>query len=210
MRRSIVFAAALVLLAACATEPGPPPPPPSGHLALDWRAVARGPELGRLDGLSQAWSQGLREARAKGHAADVAALRDLADPAAAAPHVAPPAGEYRCRTIKLGSKSGGGLAYVAYDWFRCRIEAAPGGLRFAKVTGSQRPAGLLYPDSDRRMVLLGSFALGDEPAAAAYGARPERDLVGVLERLPRGGWRIALPWPYWESDLDLIELQPAS
>jgi hypothetical protein len=84
------------------------------------------------------------------------------------------------------------------------------GLKFSKISGSQRPSGLLFPDTGRRMVVLGSVSLGSEPAANSYGAHPERDFVGVFERLPAGGWRIVMPWPYAESNLDLIELQAAS
>ncbi len=221
MRRILPLSFVLALLAACATErhappppagppPPPPPPPPAGALLPDWRAVVRPPELGRLDGLNEAWTQSLKEVRAGGHAKDLAALGELAEPAAGALGSGPQPGDYRCRTVKLGSKSGRGVAFIVYDWFRCRIEATPRGLKFSKVSGGQRPAGLLYPDTSRRMVLLGSLSVGAEPTTGAYGVRPERDLVGVVEHLPHGGWRIVLPWPYWGSDLDLIELKPAS
>ena len=122
----------------------------------------------------------------------------------------PPAGDYRCRTVKLGSQGGeDGLGYVVYSWFACRIEQTPAGLKFSKLTGSQRPSGLLFPENDRRMVLLGSMALADEPPANSYGQRPDRDLVAVLERIGERRWRLALPWPQNESNLDLIELVPA-
>jgi hypothetical protein len=214
--RRIALCLALLLLSACATTqpvppPPPPPPPPSpgATVLLDWRAVIRPPELGRLDRLSEAWTHSLNEVRADGHENDLRGLGDLSDPQIAEGDVAPPPGDYRCRTIKLGGKADGGLTYTAYGWFKCRIQRTPKGLKFAKVTGSQRPSGLLFPDTNKRMVLLGSVSLADEPAANSYGAHPDRDIVGVLERLPHGHWRIAMPWPYLESNLDLIELEPA-
>jgi hypothetical protein len=198
-----------LLLAACATaEPPPPPPLPTGPVLLDWKAIIRPVERGRLDRVDEAWARALSQARGDGHEAELQALEPLTDPRAAQPDPAPPVGDYRCRTVKLGSQAEGGLSFIAYPWFKCRIEASPKGLKFVKLTGSQRPSGLLFPDTRRRMVLLGSLALGDEPAANSYGLRPDRDLVAVLERLPHGGWRLAFPWPMAESNLDLIELQP--
>src|SRR3712207_8427534 len=43
-----------------------------------------------------------------------------------------------------------GLAYVAYQPFRCRIAVDGSILRFDKLTGSQRPVGILYDDTPRR------------------------------------------------------------
>jgi hypothetical protein len=222
--RRIVLCLALLLVAACTTTPhyppqpasppaGPPPPPPpappSGPVLLDWRAIIRPAELGRLDRLSEAWTQALNEARVSGHAEDVAALGDLLDPQIALAPVTPPAGDYRCRTIKLGAKVYGMPAFTPYGWFKCRISSTPKGLKLEKITGSQRPSGLLFPDSDRRMVVLGSVSLAEDPPANSYGLHPDRDFVGVLERIGDRRWRLAMPWPYQESNLDLIELERA-
>jgi hypothetical protein len=228
--RRIAVCIALAALCACTTHPAPkppvaappaeapavqpppppPPPPPSGPVLADWRALIRPSELGRLERLNEAWTQALNEARITGHADEVAALGDLANPQAGKTQVAPPPGIYRCRTVKLGAKAYGMLAFTAYDWFKCRIQATPKGLKLAKVSGSQRPSGLLFPDTDRRMIMLGSVSLGEEPAANSYGLHPERDFVGVLERLDGRRWRLAMPWPYQESNLDLIELERVS
>jgi hypothetical protein len=59
------------------------------------------------------------------------------------------------------------------------------------------------------MVMLGSMALSAEPPANSYGQRPDRDLIAVLERIGPQRWRLVLPWPQYESNLDLIELVPA-
>lgn len=124
--------------------------------------------------------------------------------------MAPPAGDYRCRTVKLGSQGGeAGLGYVVYGWFACRIEQTPAGLKFSKLTGSQRPAGLLFPENGERMVFLGSLSLASEPPANSYGRRPDRDIIAAVERIGPQRWRLVLPWPQTESNLDLIELVPA-
>jgi hypothetical protein len=59
------------------------------------------------------------------------------------------------------------------------------------------------------MVMLGSLALAEEPPANSYGQRPDRDLIAVLERIGDRRWRLVIPWPQVESNLDLIELVPA-
>jgi hypothetical protein len=43
----------------------------------------------------------------------------------------------------------------------------------------------------------------------AYNADAERNQVGVMRRLGPARWRLELPWPKWESTLDLIDIVPA-
>jgi hypothetical protein len=157
-----------------------------------------------------AWSLALEQAHRLGGSGNLEGLGDLIRPRARLNSVAPSPGRYRCRTIKLGSQGGeDGLGYVVYGWFDCRIEATPRGLKFSKTTGSQRPAGLLFPEDDRHMLMLGSMALAAEAPANSYGLRPDRDMVAVLERVGERRWRLVFPWPQNESNLDIIELVPA-
>lgn len=217
-RLSSLFAA--MSLAACAATPPPPPPAPttttipSGSIntgALrDWRGIVRSADRDRYARRDAAWRLALEQARRQTGSGDLSSLGDLIDPGAVRRGVTPPAGEYRCRTVKLGSQGGAqGLGYVVYDWFTCRIEQTPRGLKFSKTSGSQRPSGLLFPEDDRQMVMLGSLALAAEPPANSYGQRPDRDLIAVLERIGEARWRLVIPWPQAESNLDLIELVPA-
>lgn len=214
LRLSIITVAAAATLAACASAPPPPPPPPgpagpTGAVLRDWRSIITSTDRDRYNRRQAAWTLALQQARRQPGSGDLAGLGDLIDPAAALPGVIPPVGDYRCRTVKLGSQGGdAGLGYVVYDWFACRIEQTPGGLKFSKLTGSQRPAGLLFPETGRRMLMLGSVSLAAEPPANSYGQRPERDLVAVLERIGARRWRLVIPWPQNESNLDLIELVP--
>lgn len=199
------------LLAACASAPPPPAPPSSGPALRDWRGIVTSIDRDRYRRIDAAWALALQQARRQTGSGDLNSLGDLIDPGAGMRGVAPPPGTYRCRTVKLGSQGGeAGLGYVVYDWFACRIEATPNGLKFAKETGSQRPSGLLFPEDDRHMVMLGSVALASEPPANSYGQRPDRDLIAVLERIGDRRWRLVLPWPQNESNLDLIELVPAT
>ena len=208
-RSSALSILASLVLAACASMP-PPPPPPGGSGALrDWRGVVTAPDRDRYSRRAAAWSLALQQAERQPGSGDLTGLGDLIEPRAARPPVAPPPGDYRCRTVKLGSQGGEeGLGYVVYGWFACRIEQTPNGLKFSKLTGSQRPGGLLFTENDRQMVMLGSMALASEPPANSYGQRPDRDLVAVLERIGERRWRLVIPWPQAESNLDLIELVP--
>jgi len=208
-----LIALAALSVSACATVPPPPPVPDgpgAGPVLRDWRGIVTASDRDRFSRLDAAWSLALQQARRQRGSGDLASTGDLIDPDAARPGAAPPPGDYRCRTVKLGSQGGeDGLGYVVYGWFACRIEQTPNGLKFVKTTGSQRPAGLLFPEDDRRMVLLGSMALASEPPANSYGQRPDRDLVAALERIGEARWRLVVPWPQYESNLDLIELVPA-
>lgn len=211
MRLIPLFAA--LALTACASTPPPPPPPPSGPGApalRDWRGIITASDRDRYARRDAAWRLALEQARRQPGSGDIGSLGDLIEADAARRGVAPPPGDYRCRTVKLGSQGGeAGLGYVVYGWFQCRIEQTPRGLKFSKLTGSQRPSGLLFPEDDRQMVLLGSMALAAEPPANSYGQRPDRDIVAVLERIGEARWRLVIPWPQVESNLDLIELVPA-
>lgn len=232
MRTSAAVASLVVLLAACgeappasgertgppaagASEPGPaapaPAPPAGGEQggSADWHEVASSADASRLGRLDQAWRLARAEAEDKGFADEVEALGPLVDPnAGQAGRLQPPPGSYRCRTIKLGSNSPGGLGYVEYPFFRCTVELTPGGdLILTKTTGSQRSRGLLYPDTGRRLVFIGAQAWGsDETGWPAYGQMPERDQIGVLERIGSNRWRLVLPWPKQESKLEILEL----
>ena len=208
---TLAIALSGAVLSACASTPAPPPPPgQTGPVLRDWRSIVTAGDRDRYRRLDAAWSLALQQARRQAGSGDLNSLGDLIDPDAARPGVAPPVGAYRCRTVKLGSQGGEeGLGYVVYGWFACRIEQTPNGLKFVKETGSQRPSGLLFPENDRQMVMLGSMALSSEPAANSYGQRPDRDMVAVLERIGERRWRLVIPWPQAESNLDLIELVPA-
>jgi len=210
-RSPVLIALAALTLSACATAPPPPPPPGESSATLrDWRGIVTSIDRDRYARRDAAWSLALQQARRQTGSGDLRSVGDLIDPDIRLAPVSPPPGDYRCRTVKLGSQGGEeGLGYVVYGWFACRIEQTPRGLKFSKITGSQRPSGLLFPENDRQMVMLGSLALAAEPAANSYGQRPDRDLIAVLERIGDRRWRLVLPWPQAESNLDVIELVPA-
>jgi hypothetical protein len=200
------WAAAMLLVAACAGTERVETAAPAG---LDWRRVATDSDRARLREWRTAFVSGIAEARASGHAADVAKEGPLLEPDAGRWAGRPPSGEYRCRVIKLGSKGQGGLGYVAYPHFACRIDDEGEVASFRKLTGSQRPVGVILGNA-RRLVFLGTLVLGDEQRALDYGRDPDRDMIGAVEAIPGGRWRLILPYPHYESLIDVIELVPAS
>lgn len=190
------------------TPQTPAPAPASGEQggAEGWRAVASAADASKLGRLDEAWRLARAEAEEQGFADEVEALGPLVDPnAGQAGRLQPAPGTYRCRTVQMGSTS---LAFVAYPFFRCVVELTPGGdLILTKTTGSQRTRGLLYPDTDRRLVFVGAQAWGsDETGYPAYGDQAERDQVGVFERIGPQRWRVVVPWPSASSKLEIMEL----
>lgn len=194
-----IFAAILLSLTGCATTQAPP--------TQNWQAVATDGDRQRLRDWRTAFSKALDQARAAGHAADIASEGKLLDPDAAIGGVPIPNGDYRCRTIKLGAKGQGMLNYTSYPPFRCRIEQGVP-QRFTKLTGSQRPIGLIYPADSLRQIFLGTLVLGDETQGYQYGRAPDRDLAAWVERIDNNRWRMVFPYPHFESTLDVIELIP--
>jgi hypothetical protein len=201
---------ALTLLAACA--PKEPGPVAAVAASADWRNVATASDRERLRNWRDAWVRGLAAARAAGHGAAIESEGPLLEPDSALDAAMPPAGDYKCRTIKVGARSAGLLDFVAYPAFDCGIDAAsPDGLMgFTKRTGSQRPIGRLFPDRSRRMVFLGTLQLGDERGILRYGHDRDRDMVALVERVGARRWRLVFPFPHFESLVDVIELVPAS
>lgn len=156
------------------------------------------------------WIEALARARSSGSGSEIAAQGALLLPDVRLSDPLPPPGDYRCRVFKLGAKGSGGLNYVAYPYFACRLERDGALLRFEKMTGSQRPVGRIFPDPTGRPVFLGTLMLGDETRPIAYGRDQGRDLAGFVDRVGDRQWRLVLPLPAFESMVDVIELVPTA
>lgn len=180
------------------------------HAPPDWRSIATDDDRARLREWRSAWVEGLEKARTAGHGGEIAHEGALLQPDAALEWRDPPPGDYKCRVLKIGAKKSGMLDYVTYPPFDCRIRIEDGLMSFAKLTGSQRPLGLLLPYVGQRMVFLGTLQLGDESRALQYGRDRERDMAGLIERIGEGRWRLVFPYPHFESTIDVVELVPRS
>ncbi len=206
MRTLLWSLAPFVVLGGCA-ELGRPAV--IAHQTRDWRQVVTTSDRERLREWRAAWMDGLRQANAAGYARQVAAEGSLLQPDVALPGGALPNGNYRCRMVKLGARSEGLLPFIAYPAFACRVKQERDLQGFAKLSGSQRQVGVIFPGDQLRQVFLGTLVLGDEARAMQYGGDPERDLAGFIERIGPGRWRLVLPRPRFESQIDVLELVPA-
>lgn len=176
--------------------------------SANWREIATDSDRERLRNWRKAWDEALPAARLADPGA-VAAEPILFDPDRALPDSTLPAGEYRCRVYKLGAMGSGLRDFTAYPAFSCVVTQEGDLTSFHKMTGSQRPTGLLFRDTPSRQVFLGTLILGDETSPLRYGLDATRDVAGYVDRIGEKRWRLVLPWPRFESKLDIIELVPA-
>ena len=205
--RAAFLAAALLGCSSCTVLEQPSGLIPRWTTA--WKEVATGDDRQRLADWRTNFVSALDAARKSGHAADVAREGVLLEPDAALGPPGLPDGIYRCRVIKLGAKTdSGGLPYVSYPPFTCRVKPDRSLRRFNKLDGSQRYVGLIFPGDPIRQVFLGTLVLGDETRALQYGQDQLRDVAGYVERIGPNRWRILMPKPHFESQFDVMELTP--
>jgi hypothetical protein len=182
---------------------------PSGLIpryTTSYREVVTEDDRVRLRDWRSAFVEGLDQARKAGHSSEVAREGALLDPDAALAGPAIPDGLYRCRVIKLGAKGPGNPAYVSYPGFECRIRPERTLQRLAKLSGSQRYVGLIFPGDAIRNVFLGTLAFADESRALQYGQDEQRDVAGYIERIGPNRWRLVMPAPHFESRVDVMGL----
>ena len=203
--------APLLLLAACSHGPAEDvviTTPGSKQAMVEWRRIATEADRVRLRDWRRTFVEAIAQSRTAGNGAVIDAEGPLLQPDAALTGGLPD-GNYNCRVIKIGAKATGFMNYISYPGFRCRVQAERGLQGLAKLTGSQRPIGLIFPDSESRSVFLGTLVLGDEPRAMQYGRDPDRDIAGWVERIGEARWRLMVPEPRFESKMDIYELTPA-
>ena len=175
----------------------------------DWRRIATEDDRARLRDWRSTFVTALAAARRAGHSAEIAREGALLEPDAALGGGPIPNGDYRCRVIKLGAQGEGLLDYVAYPAFTCRVSVERDLQRLDKLSGSQRYAGLIFPNDAMRQLFLGSLVLGDESRALQYGEDQSRNIAGFVERIGPKRWRLLMPRPHFESQMDVMELVPA-
>jgi Domain of unknown function (DUF4893) len=184
-------------------------PKPADPVVADWKQVVTPRDMDRIRNWRNAFVKALASARAGGNGRSMAFEGRLLDPDASLGGDAPPAGDYRCRVVKVGAAGAEGLAYVVYPHFACSVADEGEVKSFAKTGGSQRPVGLIFKGDAQRSIFLGTMMLGDEKRAIDYGRDNMRDMAGAVERIGENRWRLILPYPAFESVMDVIEIVPA-
>ena len=183
---------------------------PGVENTADWRRVATPADRVRLRGWRQAWVDAVATVTAADDLAVLQADPALFDPDRVLPGAKPPPGAYRCRVLKLGANGTAMHNLTAYPAVDCTVEDEGEMSSLYKVSGAQRPVGLIFPDSGSRAVFLGTMVLGDETKPLNYGQDANRDLAGYVERIGPRRWRLVLPHPRFESLLDVVEIVPKS
>ena len=177
-------------------------------VSTDWRQVATPADRIRLRGWRQAWVNALAKVVDPDEMAALQADALLFDPDRVLAGATPPPGAYRCRVFKLGANGTAMHNVTMYPAVACKVDEQGGVSSLYKVSGAQRPVGLVYPDSGSRAVFLGTMVLGDETKPLKYGQDTNRDLAGYVERVGARRWRLVLPRPRFESVLDVVEIVP--
>lgn len=204
---------ALVIFSLCVVDAGAQQlPQPVGQdpavvlPAARWRDQASERDRQRLDTLAATWAEALESVRAGGQAPAVAAAGPLLDSRPVGQGAPPPAGTYRCRSLRIGAVDPEAVAFTAYPPFRCRVSLTDGVTAFEKINGSQRTAGVIIPDGPARSVLIGTEAQGSEAGFPRYGADPARDRIAAVEQLAPDRWRLVFPRPSSGAILEVMEL----
>ena len=171
-----------------------------------WKERIDSADSARLDALPARWSAALAAARPR-FATTLKREGALLDRTRALRYPALPPGTYRCRAVKLGASGPRQPAWRSFPPGFCFVGSEGDAQSFTKQTGSERPAGWLYPDGGTRMVFLGAFAVGGA-SAPVYGAAHGRNAVGVVERIDHFHWRLTLVPEDGSTQLTLYDLSP--
>lgn len=209
--RTILLAATLVAaLSGCAqvSRPGPQATLVAEETPTGWKAIASDDDVARVAALPQTWQTLFVGARAR-RARLVDAHGTLLKLDAALDFPTPPPGSYRCKLIRLrpGTRRTAPISALGESFCHVRGESEQR-LAFSKQTGTELPAGWLYPDGDRRFILLGARQRRAGETSLAYGEDKTRDIAGVLERIGPFRWRLMIQGTGTQPSLDIYELTP--
>lgn len=207
MRRATLLLALTVSLAACAAHrpiaaivPIEPPLVETG-----WRKIATRIDQDRV----QALGARLRAARLSVPRRLRPKLVEegaLVDPTAAQLIPELPPGPYHCRLVRFG----GQVAFATFSPDFCYVQPGGDAVSFTKQTGSNLPQGYVYPDTNKRMVFLGTFRAEGDGKSIGYNEDPAQDVAGIVERVSPFRWRLILTKAGKGASLDLYELVPVT
>jgi len=172
-----------------------------------WRDFASAADTARIEHLDQTRVLALADARQGRGQGNWRVISQVMEPEGHAIPAQALTGNWRCRQVKLG----GLTSYMVYGgWFTCKIRPFHGGLLLQKMRGSQRFAGMLFPENGG-WVYLGATSAPGEPwhnysgASPALGAQATPDdQIGLLTGIGDNHLRLEIP-AVQESLLDVVE-----
>ncbi|MFT3977912.1 MAG: DUF4893 domain-containing protein, partial [Sphingomonas bacterium] len=147
--------------------------------------------------------------KAGGGAEAIARDDALYDPDRAQDDPIPPAGQYRCRIVKLGALHPGNHAFVTMPEAGCTVGQDGEQIWFTVDDGKQRPIGRFFTGPPGRGVFLGTLELGDERRPLEYGLDAQRDMIAWVDRVGEARWRLMVPKPHFDALAELVEITPA-
>lgn len=204
--RAAPFLLAVAALAGCSTIRQSTSMFP--NRSQDWRQVATSDDESRLRDWRSGFLAALASARKAGHGAEIDREGALLQPDAALADPALPNGLYHCRRVRVGANGAGARDFSVSTTLTCRV--GPDGKRqsFVLLGGVQREMGLIFPGDALRGVFLGTLMLPGESRAMQYGADDNRDVAGYVERIGAQRWRLVMPSPHFDSQLEVLDLKP--
>jgi hypothetical protein len=210
LRHMGALACAIVVGGCQTANPGPismPAASDQSRTGPRWRSILQPEDVSRLERLSDAWTQALAMVRGSRFSRSITAEGALLQPNSPLPRAQLPPGSYRCRTVTIRRDSRS--SYATEEAQFCHVGLQGELLSFTKQTGSRRPGGYLYDDGPARLIFIGATARG-RTAIPPYGAMPEENTVGVVERVGPFRYRLVVPWPRDGAIIQVIELTPAA
>ena len=174
----------------------------------DWRQVATKDDEGRLRDWRSDFISALTAARRAGHGSEIDREGVLLTPEAALAGPSLPDGLYHCRRLRVGAKGPGSPDFSISDALTCRVSQNGSLQSFVLLGGVQREVGLIFPADAIRGVFLGTLMLPGESLAMQYGADDDRDVAGYVERIGPRRWRVVMPGPHFDSQLEVLDLVP--
>lgn len=215
MQRLVLIAATALFLSGCTTVTTDQKVKTAIPLAQhsEWRTLVSNEDEERIDHLGEAWRSLLNGVPAR-YQSLVRNEAELLAPDSARDHPTPPPGSYNCRLVKLTTPTATSTKareapVRTFPQFFCYIRGEGANeLSFTKQTGTELPRGWLHRDGDRRLILVGARQREAGGNSLAYGTEPDRDVVGIVERIGPFRWRLVLPWRTSSAGLDIYELTP--
>lgn len=171
-----------------------------------WRVAASEEDAQALEALPATWTAALGNARAR-YGRAIANEGDLLRPDAGESRAAPPPGPYRCRAIRLGSRTPRARPWSVSRSGFCFVGVQGDQLSLTSEIVGTRLGGYLWDVKDKEeLIFLGAAIPPRAKTAPAYGESRTSDRSGVVQRLGDFRYRLVIPTREGDAMLMVIEM----